>query len=278
MPDVFHGRVTRRRLGKLALVDCTCTPFLGRAGTAVIGEPPGDVVGLQWVRGGIERVGRFDPLILSRGQTLVWDGAQSADVEVVKPFAKRTLILPRARVLARCPQFQDVRTIKLPENSGASRLLATYLRALIAELPMLDGRAIEVVADALVELACAAINPALPSSRTARRIAVCASIRRFIRDNLQDSRLGPHEIARAHSMSVRTLHALFEESGDTVAGLVRRERLDHALNDLRRPDGGSVTEIAFRWGFKDSAHFSRAFKKQLGLTPRDARKGAEHPC
>lgn len=272
MPDVFKGVVTRRRLGELALVDCTCTPFVGRGGTAIIGEPMGDIVGLQWVRQGTERVGRVDPLTLTRGATIVWDGAKSADVEVAEPFAKRTLILPRGRVLAHCPQFYDVGTIKLQERNGAARLLASYLEALIAELPMLQGRAVEVVADTIVELACSAIEPGLPSSRTARRVAIRAAIRRFIRENLRDPHLGPQGIAHAHTMSVRTLHALFEETGESVAALIRRERLDHAMNDLRRIDGGSVTEIAFRWGFQDSAHFSRAFKKQFGLTPRDARR------
>ena len=28
----------------------------------------------------------------------------------------------------------------------------------------------------------------------------------------------------------------------------------------------SITEIAFRWGFNDMAHFSRAFHKQHGET------------
>ena len=68
-------------------------------------------------------------------------------------------------------------------------------------------------------------------------------------------------------MSVRALHALFEDVDASVAGLVRTERLARCLEDLQRPNGGSVTDIAFRWGFCDAAHFSRVFKRAFGLTP-----------
>jgi AraC-like DNA-binding protein len=35
-----------------------------------------------------------------------------------------------------------------------------------------------------------------------------------------------------------------------------------------------VTEIAFRWGFKDSAHFSRSFKREFGISPSEVRRNA----
>jgi methylphosphotriester-DNA--protein-cysteine methyltransferase len=32
-------------------------------------------------------------------------------------------------------------------------------------------------------------------------------------------------------------------------------------------------EIAFRWGFNDAAHFSRVFKAQYGVSPRQLMRG-----
>jgi AraC-like DNA-binding protein len=84
----------------------------------------------------------------------------------------------------------------------------------------------------------------------------------------------PARIAAAHGLSVRHVHRLFHESGDTVAAAIRRGRLDRCRADLEDPSqrARSVTEIALRWGFNDSAHFSRAFKARFGLSPRAARK------
>jgi transcriptional regulator GlxA family with amidase domain len=75
-------------------------------------------------------------------------------------------------------------------------------------------------------------------------------------------------------MSVRALPALFEDVDASVAGLVRSERLGHCLEDLQRPNGGSITDIAFRWGVCDAAHFSRVFKREFGATPSDVRPAA----
>ena len=101
-----------------------------------------------------------------------------------------------------------------------------------------------------------------------------AEIRRYVRTHLQDPSLGPVSIAQAYAMSVRALHALFEDVDASVAGLVRAERLARCMEDLQRPNGGSVTDIAFRWGFCDAAHFSRVFKRAFGATPSEIRHAA----
>jgi AraC-like DNA-binding protein len=98
-----------------------------------------------------------------------------------------------------------------------------------------------------------------------------SEIRRYIRTHLQDPGLSPASIAQAYAMSVRALHALFEDADASVAGLVRSERLARCLEDLQRPNTGSVTDIAFRWGFCDAAHFSRVFKRAFGTTPSEVR-------
>lgn len=58
-----------------------------------------------------------------------------------------------------------------------------------------------------------------------------------------------------------------------ISEWIRHRRLARCAADLR--DGSQdhlpITEIAFRWGFSDAAHFSRAFKQQFGVAPRDYR-------
>ncbi|HXO08231.1 MAG TPA: helix-turn-helix domain-containing protein, partial [Solirubrobacteraceae bacterium] len=129
-------------------------------------------------------------------------------------------------------------------------------------------------ANAALELLRGAIEPELPTSRAATRAALRAEIGRYARSHLQDPQLGPASIARAYAMSVRALHALFEDVDESVAGLVRHERLARCMEDLQRANGGSVTDIAFRWGFCDAAHFSRVFKREFGSTPSDVRQAA----
>ncbi len=61
------------------------------------------------------------------------------------------------------------------------------------------------------------------------------------------------------------------EVGVPPATYLRRLRLEHA-QELLRTTPLSITEIAQRSGFGDSAQLSRAFAVTLGITPRDYRR------
>ena len=274
-PGTFQGTVTRRRFGELALVDCAASPFLGDRSLAVMGDHPEEIIGFQFVRKGVELVRESRrEIALTAGDVVLWDGLQPTQVEVVEPFVKRTLIFPRERVLAVCPRLADLKALPPMDHNGAAALLVRYLNALAAELSGLDATARGAAADAALELLRAAVEPAVPTSRDARRAAMRAEVRRYVRAHLRDPELDPEAIARAHAISVRALHALFEDTGESVASLVRRERLARCYEDLGLPSGGSVTEIAFRWGFRDAAHFSRVFKREFEVTPSEVRHAA----
>jgi AraC family transcriptional activator of tynA and feaB len=274
-PGAFHATVTRRRFGDLALVDCAASPFLGDRSLAVMGEDPEEIVGFQFVRKGVELVRESRrEIALTTGDVVLWDGLQPTQVEVVEPFVKRTLIFPRERVLAVSPRLADLKALPPMDRNGAASLLVRYVNALAVELPGLDPVARVAAADAALELLRAAVEPAVPTSRDARRAALRAEVRRYVKAHLRDPGLDPEAIARAQAISVRALHALFEDTGESVAGLVRRERLARCYEDLELVSGGSVTEIAFRWGFRDAAHFSRVFKREFEVTPSEVRHAA----
>ena len=279
-PRDFRGAVTRRAIGDLMLVDCAASPFLGHRSRAVMGAQregaqSEDILGFQFVCKGVELVREgAREVALKAGDVVLWDGLQPTDVEIVESFCKRTLLFPRARVLAVCPRLADLRALPSLDRSGPARLLIRYMNALAAEVPRLEPAAVVAAGNAALELLRAAIAPSVPTSRSAARAAMRTEIRRYIRTRLQDPGLDPSSIAHAYAMSVRALHSLFEDADESVAGLVRSERLARCLEDLRQPNAGSVTDIAFRWGFCDAAHFSRVFKRAFGATPSEVRHAA----
>jgi AraC family transcriptional regulator, positive regulator of tynA and feaB len=278
-PSTFVAAVTQRRIGDLTLLDCAASPFLGHRGPSVIGSPPTarheDVLGFQFVGRGVELVREGErELALRPGDMVLWDGRQPTEVEIVEPFHKRTLLFPRERVLAVCPRLRSLDPLPSLQDSPTARLLVRYMHALAAEQPRLDLAAGAAAATAALELLRAAVEPNLPTSRATSRSAMRAEIGRYVRTHLQDPQLGPATIASAYAISVRTLHSLFEDADMSVAGLVRTERLARCMEDLQQPNGGSVTDIAFRWGFCDAAHFSRVFKREFDATPSEVRQSA----
>lgn len=95
----------------------------------------------------------------------------------------------------------------------------------------------------------------------------------FIEENYMDSDLTPDKIAQGNGISTRYLHSLFQESGTTVLKWVWEQRLKAARNDLLDPGQhkARISEIAFRRGFNDSAHFSRSFRNRFGISPTELR-------
>ena len=95
----------------------------------------------------------------------------------------------------------------------------------------------------------------------------------FIRKNLSDRQLDPETIARACGISMRYLHEVFRDTNQTVGSWIRDQRLEAwraALKDQAYHQ--SVAEIANRWGFGDQAQFSRIFKAQFGIPPKEFRE------
>ncbi|WUH92116.1 helix-turn-helix domain-containing protein [Streptomyces sp. NBC_00433] len=110
-----------------------------------------------------------------------------------------------------------------------------------------------------------------------RHRALLLSVKAFVRKNLHDPDLTPGCIAAAHYISPSHLHRLFRTEGTTVAAFIRAQRLRCALRDLGDPALAAtpVHIIAARWGFKDHATFTRAFRAAYGAAPTDYRHGAD---
>ncbi|MFB4275598.1 helix-turn-helix domain-containing protein [Nonomuraea sp. MTCD27] len=84
----------------------------------------------------------------------------------------------------------------------------------------------------------------------------------------------PHSVAslaRTVALSPsRFAHLFAEETGQTPMQAVRRARVRHAASLLEVTDM-DVGQVAAASGFVSPFHFSRAFRKEYGLPPRDYR-------
>lgn len=94
-------------------------------------------------------------------------------------------------------------------------------------------------------------------------------VRRLVDLHLNNPALGPDFLCREAGMSRSQLYRLFESEGG-VAHYVQRRRLRRCFNELsRNAEGRSVATIAEELGFPDPSSFSRCFRREFGLAPRD---------
>lgn len=159
-------------------------------------------------------------------------------------------------------------------SSGVGALLLDTARSIPARIEELSSVSREGLGHCLIDLLCMALEDderALGSGVSSVRLGHLARVERYIRANLANRKMSIEEIANANGISGRYLHDLFNGSDTTVGQWIRTLRLDAAHRDLENPDGGSIAEIAYRWGFGDQAQFSRHFKSRYGKTPREVK-------
>jgi transcriptional regulator GlxA family with amidase domain len=99
----------------------------------------------------------------------------------------------------------------------------------------------------------------------------------FIDENAQRD-ITIADIAAAASVTPRAVQLAFQRHlAATPTGYLRRVRLDHAHQDLKRAgpgDGLTVTAVAYRWGFRSSSRFAAAYQRAYGVSPnRTLRRG-----
>jgi acetamidase/formamidase/AraC-like DNA-binding protein len=161
---------------------------------------------------------------------------------------------------------------------GLAGVFSRMLEATARTLETLSDPEWSAIAQSLVELLLTLVHglsaPTVDANNTATQAAILHRICRTIERRLDEPELSPARVALAEGISERYLQKLFEAVGDNFTHYVRERRLLRAWADLSNPAEihQSISEIAYRYGFGDSAHFSRTFRHRFGLPPREFRQ------
>ena len=105
-------------------------------------------------------------------------------------------------------------------------------------------------------------QPAMPV------LGFSSSLRLAMRAYLGDGYPHINIAAEIMGVSARTLQRRLAKDGQNYSELIQQARLDVAGELLRRPDL-KVIDVAYAAGYEDPSHFSRAFRRISGVTPRE---------
>lgn len=209
------------------------------------------------------------------GDLLVIDLADTHVAETMD-FEHLTLVVPRqllAPMLNR-PDSQEGRVLNAADP--LTRLAVSHIKMLGSVLSDVNEEDAASLIEPTLGIIASALNGTTATVENAPRAAATSLLTRAkmqIENNLHRHELSAEAVCGLMQISRASVYRLFEPYGG-VRAYIQERRLRRAASDLtyihnaQRP----IYDIAFHWGFTSEAHFSRAFKRRFGATPRDFRK------
>lgn len=184
--------------------------------------------------------------------------------------------LPRDLFRGRVKDPDRCTALRVGGNQGIGRVLAVQLQSLLDENNAIQpetrryvaGSTVDLLAGVLSELSLQMPGPAsnLQTYHLNRAYACIA-------ERIRQPNLSPEAIAKELGISVRYLHLLFHGTDTTVSRYIQDMRLEGCARELGTlpPHTHSISDLAYAWGFENSAHFSRVFRNRFQLSAREYR-------
>ena len=187
------------------------------------------------------------------------------------------LLLPYGFVDQRLLRGDDLCVRPVAADAGVRRLTHDSLLALQHSADGMTAMELDCAIRMVGELALVALDSSvdIAASPPSVRAANYARAKRIIRAKLGNCDLRIEDVARECGISLRYLHELFRNDGNTVSQYLKQQRLQRARYLLDRAgELTTVTDISLSCGFSNVSQFSTAFRQAFSMPPRDVMRRA----
>jgi AraC family transcriptional activator of tynA and feaB len=271
----FHGTIDIRDIGGLRLTRFSSSPLSFSKWPADSSRPENRfcIVVTQFV--GVRRYEQNGTsVLLQPGDSTLVDSASPWSSSCSTDCSRLYLRVPRWILEDHLRRTEIPIAQRISGNGRDGAALCRLSRSIYDEAEHMGEEEGSAALEAYFEVLAACLG--VRSHPAPRAVELRRLIHRYVESHLSESSLGPAEIASSTGISVRHLHRLFLVTGSTLGEYIRSRRLRGCRADLANPSmrERTITEIAFFWGFSDSAHFSHAFRKEFGISPRAFRARA----
>jgi AraC-like DNA-binding protein len=218
-------------------------------------------------------------LVLEPGDVTVTDSAKAISITTKEPYSTIGLTVPGSLLRTYISDPESVVGVRFPGKTGFSKIVSYMLLTMWehAEAQSFERHGADLANNMLSILgACCQVSRDQEAQQLADVLVKQERIKLAINQSLRKPDLCVGDLAKQFGCSIRYIQRLFSEEDCTVSKYIRRQRLEGCKRQLA--DAAwlhhSITEIAFNWGFNSSAHFSRVFREEYGISAREYRKQA----
>ena len=182
-----------------------------------------------------------------------------------------SVFLPR-ELFADTAAGKDIRN-NTALSGNYTKLLIEYLDSIETKLASLTARDLPQIVQTTRDMIVTCVSSAANSGTTETQgnLALMERVRRFVQKNLNSHDLTPDTLCRELGISRTRLYQLFEPSGGVLHYIQKRRLLSAHAALSNSANRQQIIEIAAAVGFTSAAHFSRAFSREFGYSPREAR-------
>ncbi|MFH8757662.1 AraC-like ligand-binding domain-containing protein [Streptomyces atroolivaceus] len=273
----FSGRIASDRLGCVRVSTMQAdAKRISRTPELVARSPEALVaVGIQ-VSGSATLIQDGRRSDVSEGDLVVYDTARPYSFDYPERFSTHVFQLPHRALGVTDAGIRQASGTVIGPGNGFGAVLRPFLSTLAGSAHSYSGAVGDKLADSVIDLVATLVAEGtrrVPVHTDTSRSDLVRRVRTHIDRRLGDPALSPEAVAKAHHISVRYLHRLFEGEGITIGRLIQQRRLEECARELARRGRTvpTVSAVAQRWGFVSPAHFSRAFRTAYGLSPREWR-------
>lgn len=209
---------------------------------------------------------------IERGGFSLYDPRRPYSLELTDDFEQLVVRVPRASLDRHFAGAEQLSALGVEVSNGAGMLLSNSIRSFAHEIDSLSPDAAYSVAQGIEHLMVAGLEAVAKTSIKGTFAARRRLVQGYILKNLRNPELSVVLISAALHLSPSSVHRAFASEGETVMNWVWQQRLDGVHRELSKSrHRGTLTELAYAWGFSDSAHFSRAFRRRFKMAPSQLR-------
>lgn len=278
-PEQFHAAISLRKIDKIDLSKIVAGGQQVARTPQLMAKADNEYFLVNIQRegsSGLQQDGRL--AVLKPGDMAIYSSSRRYDLSFHDDFSQTVLIFPADILRLKIPGIDSLTAIALNSQNPAvqlfSRIADTYLQTEFESLPQ---STVAHAGEALTQLLAATVSYFSPTIET--RISNLSAfhlmrIKEYVANNFRNPTLSIDSVSNALSISPAHIHRLFNGEPQTFGTWLWSCRLlscktefqNHAMSHL------TIGEIAFNNGFSNLSHFSRAFRKKFGITPREFRE------
>ena len=274
----YQGFIREARFGAVTMTDVLLSEQRITRRERHIAKLDKDCYYVEFVQQGkINVLQAGQSLLTNPGVGAIFSASEAYDLECMGKVRSLYLEIPRAEFASRFNASKIPVAMTMATGRGLGRIAAEFCATLASEGSPLDEAVRARLGDELMDVLALALDMGdrdeLSEDATAQK-ARLRSVKAWIEEHLIDPDLSLERIAKNNGVSLRHLHYLFRLTEVSVSEWILDRRLQRCYDMLTRPElrSLSLTEVAYRCGFRSSSHFSTAFRRRFGHSPSELRR------